>query len=273
MRLRVRAALLCGLLVAGPAGAASDGALVLDGPLTQGALVRGHTAPGARVRFAGRELRVSPGGDFVIGFGRDAPARVRLELRLPDGESLVRELEVASRRYHVERIDGLPPSKVSPSPEELARIREESALIKAARQRDSALDAFLETFRWPLKGRISGVYGSQRILNGEPRRPHSGVDIAAPAGSEVRAPAGGVVSLAHPGMFFTGKTVMIDHGHGLSSIFAHLSRIRVKAGQRVRQGEVIGEVGATGRVTGPHLHWGLSLFGTRLDPALAAGAQ
>ena len=176
------------------------------------------------------------------------------------------------REYRIQRIDGLPPGKVTPrSKEDLARIRREVAMVKRARLTDDARTDFLGGFRWPIKGPISGVYGSQRILNGEPRQPHYGVDIAVPTGTKALAPAAGVVTLAHPDMFFSGGTLIVDHGHGLSSAFLHLSRILVKKGQRVAQGQPIAEVGATGRVTGPHLDWRINLFGRRIDPELLVG--
>ena len=144
-------------------------------------------------------------------------------------------------------------------------------MVKKARTIDDPRADFLSGFRWPIKGRISGVYGSQRILNGEPRRPHFGIDIAAPTGTKVGAPADGVVTMVHPDMFFSGGTMIVDHGHGLSSAFLHLSRILVEKGDRVVQGQTIAEVGSTGRSTGPHLDWRINLFDRRLDPSLLVG--
>jgi murein DD-endopeptidase MepM/ murein hydrolase activator NlpD len=155
----------------------------------------------------------------------------------------------------------------------LARIHRESASIKEARAKDDARTDFLKGFIWPAKGRITGVYGSQRILNGEPRRPHYGLDIAAPVGTLVVAPASGIVTLTTPNMFYSGGTLILDHGHGLSSTFIHLHRILVKEGQYVRQGDVIAEIGATGRVTGAHLDWRINLFKRRLDPQLILKAM
>jgi murein DD-endopeptidase MepM/ murein hydrolase activator NlpD len=223
------------------------------------------------VRLDGRAVRVSPAGIFLIGFGRDAPTEARLELRWPDGSGEARTLDIARRTYQIQRIDGLPPRLVTPRPEDLARIRREAALVRQVRRRDEPRTDFLDGFVWPVNGRISGVYGSQRVLNGEPRRPHFGVDIAAPPGTPVKAPAAGVVSLAHPDMFYTGATLILDHGHGLSSAFLHLRDILVRQGQRVGRGEPIGTVGASGRATGPHLDWRVNWFDTRLDPALLAG--
>jgi murein DD-endopeptidase MepM/ murein hydrolase activator NlpD len=246
-------------------------AVSLEGELTQGALVVGQAPAGARVALDGEAVRVAEDGHFLLGFARDAAATAELRVEYPDGRSERRTLAIAPREYDIQRIDGLPQRKVTPKPEDLARIRADSAAVALARKRDDARTDFLSGWRWPVHGRISGVYGSQRILNGNPRRPHFGVDIAAPEGTPVAAPADGVVSLLHPDMFYSGVTLLIDHGHGLSTAYLHLRRAVVEEGQRVRQGEVIGEVGATGRATGPHLHWGMNLFKTRLDPSTLVG--
>jgi murein DD-endopeptidase MepM/ murein hydrolase activator NlpD len=256
-------------LVGGAAAAASQ--LELEGAFIQGGLVRGQVPPGSEVRFAGRRLHLDPAGRFLFGFGRDEATGESLVVRYPDGSRVERWLEIARHDYRIERVDGLPPREVSPSAEDLVRIRADARLIKAARERDSAEPAIAPAFVWPVAGRISGVYGSQRILNGEPRAPHRGVDIAAPAGTTVGAMAAGVVSVAAPDMYFTGNTVMIDHGYGLHSVYAHLSALLVRVGQAVRQGEPVGRVGATGRATGPHLHWGVYWFDQALDPALLVG--
>ena len=250
---------------------AADSGVQLDGPRVQGGLVRGRVPPGSTVLFEGEPVRVSGGGWFLIGFGRDAPPKAVLSVTFPDGRTQRYGLAVKPRKYNIQRIDGLPPSKVTPSKEDLKRIRREVALVKGARKIDDPRTDFLGGFRWPVKGRISGVYGSQRILNGEPRQPHYGIDIAAPKGTRVVAPAAGVVTLVHRDMYFSGGTMMVDHGHGLQSAFLHLSRILVKKGQRVRQGQAIAEVGSTGRSTGPHLDWRVNLFGRRLDAALLVG--
>jgi murein DD-endopeptidase MepM/ murein hydrolase activator NlpD len=252
-------------------GIAAAQPLQLEGDLVQGGLVRGLVPPGSAVRFAGRALRVDPEGRFLIGFGRDEASGATLTVRYPDGSELTRRLEIARHEYQIERIDGLPPPQISPSAEDLVRIAAEGRLIAAARARDSGEPGVAGKFAWPATGRISGVYGSQRILNGEPRSPHRGVDIAAPEGSPVGAMADGVISLAVPAMFFTGGTVMIDHGYGLHSIYAHLSEVAVAVGQAIGRGEPIGRVGATGRATGPHLHWGVFWFERALDPALLVG--
>lgn len=242
--------------------------LQLSGSLMQGGLVFGRVSPGARIFYGDQPIKLTDDGQFILGFGRDAAARQSLTLIDPWGQVTTRDLEIAQREYRIERIDGISKKMMEPSAAELRRIKREAAQAKLARGHDTELRHFRDSFIWPVSGRISGVYGSQRIFNGEPRRPHFGIDIAAPNGTPVKAPAGGTVRLAHKGMFFSGKTLIIDHGHGLSSSFLHLDSILVGVGQQVVQGEKIATVGATGRVTGPHLDWRLNWFGTRLDPAL-----
>ncbi|RZO84140.1 MAG: M23 family metallopeptidase [Oceanococcus sp.] len=261
-----RLATLCLLWLASLAAAAEP--VELRGPLMQGGLIIGQAPAGSQVRLDGQALRVSPQGNFVFGLGRDHPAQIELRVVLPDGAQWQRRLNIASRSYQVQRIDGLPPSKVSPDAEALKRIRAEGAQVAGARKTDAARVDFLQDFVWPSVGPISGVYGSQRILNGQPRRPHYGVDVAAPTGTPVVAPAAGVVTLAHPDMYYSGGTLIVDHGHGVSSSFLHLSRIDVEVGQRVEQGQKIAEIGATGRVTGAHLDWRMNWFKQRIDPAL-----
>ena len=242
--------------------------LHLEGQLIQGGVMRGQAAPGSAVWLDGQALRVSTDGRFVFGFGRDAAKRAELVVRPPEGRAERRALEVAQRRYKVERVNGLARREVTPGKEDLARIEAEAQLIGAAQRHDSDGFGFTQKMALPVVGRISGVYGSQRILNGAPRAPHRGLDIAAPPGTPVGAMASGVVSLAEADMYFTGGTVMIDHGHGLHSIYAHLRDVLVEAGQDVAQGAVLGTVGSTGRAAGPHLHWGVYWFGQAVDPAL-----
>jgi murein DD-endopeptidase MepM/ murein hydrolase activator NlpD len=246
-------------------------ALHLEGDFKQGGLIHGRVPPGSEVSFAGRMLRLSDDGRFVIGFGRNSDSVGTLSVSYPDGTREQRRIEIETRDYRIQRIDGLPPRQVTPSEEDLAQIRRDSRLIGAARRRDTSLPGFAERAIWPVLGPISGVFGSQRILNGEPRSPHRGVDIAAPAGTPVQVMASGVVSLAETGMYFTGGTVMVDHGHGVHSIYVHLSDVRVTTGQRLEQGDTLGTVGATGRATGPHLHWGVYWFERAVDPALLVG--
>lgn len=247
--------------------------LELEGRFAQGSIVFGRTDPGASVYFADREVRVSPEGVFVIGFGRDADASERLVVEGPDGERIERNLGIERRDYDIQRIDGVPPETVSPPEEAMERIREEVELVREARGRDDPRTDFLDDFIWPVTGRITGVYGSQRVYNGEPRRPHYGIDIAASAGTPVQAPAGGIVTVAHEDMYFSGGTLLLDHGHGLSSAFLHLQSLAVAVGDRVERGDTIGTVGAGGRATGAHLDWRINWFQRRLDPRELVGAM
>lgn len=258
-------ALLLALLAVVPAAHAETR---LDGNLTQGGLVIGRTDPGSTVVLDGRTVRVGPDGVFVLGFHRDAPATAELTVTAPDGKAERRILAIAPREFAIQRIDGLPPKMVTPPPEVLERIRRENAEIAALRKVDNPEPMFRTGFVWPATGRISGVYGSQRILNGEPKQPHYGVDIAAPVGTPIRAPADGVVVLAADDLYYTGGTVILDHGHGLSSAFLHMSAVTVKVGDRLRQGDMLGKLGATGRATGPHLDWRMNWFDSRIDPQL-----
>lgn len=250
-------------IVAAPARAD----VTFDRELVQGGLAIARSAPGTTVALDGRPLRVAPDGRFLIGFARDATA-AKLSLTYSDGRQETRTLIPRKREWRIQRVDGLPQRTVTPNEAELQRIRSDAALVAEIRKRDTAEPLFGSGFIWPVVGPISGVYGSQRILNGEPRAPHYGVDIAAPTGTPVVAAADGIVGLAHEDLFLTGQTLILDHGFGLNTVYYHLSAITVTAGQRVKQGETIGRVGATGRATGPHLHWGMNLFDIRLDPAL-----
>ena len=258
--------LLTTLLLLAPGLAAAKSWTLLRGDWQQGALLIGKTTPGAKVRFDGRALLLDSQGRFVFGIDRDAPDQATLDIQLPGQAPVVEHHKIAKRNWSVQRIEGLPPSKVNPPPEVDARIVAESKKIKAALARDSQLDDFAQPFHWPATGRISGVFGSQRILNGVPKQPHYGLDVAVPTGTPVRAPLGGVVSLAERDLYFTGGTLIIDHGHGVSSIMVHLSKLLVQVGDPVRQGEVVAESGMTGRATGPHLHWGVYWFDSHLDP-------
>ena len=247
---------------------AADCAVELPASATQGGLVAGRVARGCKVEFAGRSLRLAADGGFVFGLGRDAPPSVDVTVRDPGGRATVRSLAVAPRKWQVERVDGVPQSTVTPAPDIAARIAREQARVMQARLRDDAREDFRAGFAWPAQGRISGVYGSQRILNGTPKDPHYGLDIAAATGTPALAPAAGIVSFAAPDLYLTGGTVVIDHGHGLSSTFIHLSRVEVRVGERVAQGQRFGAIGMTGRASGPHLHWGMNWFDVRLDPGL-----
>jgi murein DD-endopeptidase MepM/ murein hydrolase activator NlpD len=264
-------AIVLGLVALLFAGSASAHDLNLTGPLIQGGLIQGATEPGAEVLFNGRAVRVSEAGLFLIGFGRDDTGPFDLEVRHPDGGVTRRSMVIEARQYDIQRIDGLPQNMVSPDAATVARIQREGAAIAAARAIDTAEPLFASGFLWPAIGPISGVYGSQRILNGEPKQPHFGVDVANPTGSPVTAPADGIVVLAENDLFYTGGTVMLDHGHGLTTAFLHMSSVTVRLNQRVAQGDLIGRIGATGRVTGAHLDWRVNLFKTRLDPQLLVG--
>lgn len=244
------------------------GELSLEGPLEQGAMVVGRVPAGSQVSLDGAPVRVSAGGIFVAGLDRDAAPTTRIDVVYPDGGVDHRILEIEQRDYPTQRIDGLPAEQVTPGPEVLERIRTEQAMIDEARAVDDPRTDFTAAFIQPVEGRVTGVFGSQRILNGKPRRPHYGVDYAAGTGTPIKAPAPGRVTLAHEDMYFSGGTIILDHGHGISSVFIHLSRLDAVVGQRVEQGEIIGAVGATGRATGPHLHWGVNWFDKRLDPQL-----
>jgi len=238
----------------------------LEGEAIQGGLMFGHCSPGCNVTLDGHEILVSSEGRFVIGFDRDESGERTLQVREGDGSEHVTALAVAARDYDIERVDGLPPETVTPDPEALERIRREAEMVASARARRDARADYESGFAWPASGRISGVYGSQRILNGEPRRPHYGLDIAVPTGTPVQAPADGIVTLAYDDMYFSGGTLVLDHGQGLSSSFLHLSRILVETGTTVHQGDVIAEVGSTGRASGPHLDWRMNWLDRRVDP-------
>jgi murein DD-endopeptidase MepM/ murein hydrolase activator NlpD len=245
--------------------------LALPPQVKQGALVVGQSAPEAEIWLGERRLRVDQAGRFVFGVGRDQTTPLEVRWRQPNGSIDTMAIAVERREWRTERVDGVPQATVTPPPAIAERIAREQATVAAARLRDDDRSDFAHPFSWPTRGRISGVFGSQRIYNGEPRSPHSGLDVAAASGTPLRAPAAGVVSLAESDLYLTGGTVLIDHGHGVSSVFLHLSRIDVSVGQRIEQGDVFGAVGATGRATGPHMHWGLNWFDVRLDPALLEG--
>jgi hypothetical protein len=255
------------VLLGGPAVANEPPAgLSWQGDFSQGGLVIGEAESGILIKLGERVVPVARNGRFVFGFGRDEPATVPLTASYDGGKGTLVLLRVAPRTYDIQRIDGLPPAQVTPPPALLERIRRENAQIAAVRQRNTPLQDFMQGWIWPAQGPISGVYGSQRILNGEPRQPHYGIDIAAPTGSPVVATTDGEVTLAEKDIYYTGGTVIIDHGMGINAAYSHLQTVTVTVGQRVRQGQQIGTVGATGRATGPHLDWRLNWFDVRLDP-------
>lgn len=270
--MRLALALLPGLLALSAAHA-SDRRTELPETIQQGQLVFGQTAAGNRVDLDGREVRVDGEGRFVFGVGRDEAGPLPLRIIWFDGAVEHVNLKVAPREWPIERVTGVPQATVTPPPEIAARIAREQAQVARARELDDDRQDWSTGFIWPLRGRVSGVYGSQRIYNGTPRAFHSGLDVATPAGTPIRAPAAGKVTFAAPDLYLTGGTVLIDHGHGVSSNFLHLSRIDVAVGERVEQGQVIGAVGATGRATGPHMHWGMNWFDVRIDPQSLVDGQ
>ncbi|MEH6585686.1 MAG: M23 family metallopeptidase [Halioglobus sp.] len=242
----------------------------LEGKLIQGGLIWGEVPAGSRVTLDGEALDVLEDGTFFAGIGRDAPATA--ELAVAGALSCNETLRIRSREYRISRVEGVPQETVTPSAEHLERIKRERAIVGAAKgqrlQRPDLLQQALAGFEWPATGRISGVYGSQRVYNGTPKSPHYGVDVAVPTGTPVHAPTAGVITLAESDLFYSGGTVILDHGYGLSSSFLHMSKVQVTVGQEIRTGDLIGEVGATGRATGPHLDWRMSWRSERVDPQL-----
>jgi len=234
----------------------------------QGSMIIAQLNGEGDVYFKEKKLDKTSQGLVVFGVGRDEKNTIELEIRTVNKQQTL-VVPISLRQWKVERVDGLPPSKVTPkSKQTLERISREAKQVRTARNTKTLLDNFSSSFIMPAKGRISGVYGSQRVLNGEPKRPHFGLDIANKTGTPVIAPSDGKVLLAHPDMFYSGGTLVIDHGFGISSTYIHLSSIDVKVGQQVKQGDLIAKIGASGRATGPHLDWRLNWFQTRLDPYL-----
>ena len=251
-----------------PAADSGDTRVVFPASVQQGAMVIGKVPAGASVRYGARTLRATAYGSVVFGIGREQAAPVEVEVIDAQGRSQRVSIAVTPRDWPIEQINGVPPKTVNPPPEIAERIRREQALVTAARDRDDERADFAQAFVWPVRGRISGRFGNQRVYNGQPGSAHSGMDIAAASGTPVLAPAAGVVTFAAPDLYLTGGTLLLDHGHGISSNFLHLSRLDVKVGDRIAQGQVVGAVGATGRATGPHLHWGMNWFDVRIDPLL-----
>lgn len=268
-RLRAFACVL-GLMSAAVATAqdAADTRIAFPASVSQGALVFGKIPAGSQVEYAGRTLRPTPYGTVVFGVERQARGPLHPVVVRADGTRVAESIQVTARDWPLEHVNGVPPKTVNPPPAIAERIRREQARVTAARTRDDDRADFAAPFAWPVKGRISGRFGSGRVYNGQPGAGHSGMDIAVPTGTPVKAPAAGVVTFADADLYLTGGTILLDHGHGVSSNFLHLSKIDVKVGDRVLQGQVIGAVGATGRATGPHLHWGMSWFDVRVDPLL-----
>ena len=239
----------------------------LEGNFIQGGLVKGKIDNNVSVRFKERLLRKTSKGFFVIGFGRDHPKIANLSIKI-NQNWISKTLNIKKRIYKTQMINGLEKKMVTPPKSFYDRIIKENKAIKNIRNLDSDIDFIFQEFNWPAKGIISGVFGSQRILNGKPKRPHYGIDIAAKKGTSVFAPIESIVRMAEKDLYYTGGTIMLDHGHGVTSVYSHLSLINVNVGDKVKKGQKIGEIGSTGRSTGPHLDWRINWFSQRLDPAL-----
>jgi len=263
---------LCALPLAVLAEAPPSSPLQIEGDVAQGGFLRGTVPPGTRVRSNGSEVPVTSSGAFVIPIARDAAPWLTVTAFFADGTSDQRKLTVATRAWDIQRIDGLPQNQVTPSQSDLIAIREEQKKIADSRAKIRDSDAFMQSFLWPVVGTITGIYGSQRILNGEPRAPHLGIDIAAAEGTPIKAPADGVVTLATRNLFFNGNLVILDHGLGVTTAFAHLAQIRVISGQTVHRGDIIGTLGKSGRTTGPNLHFGVNVRGVGVDPGPILGS-
>lgn len=258
---------LCVMLMAGQSAIALD---IYNGHATQGGMVIIQTDPQAELTIDNQPLAVAKNGLAVIGFHRDDDAPVTLMARYPDGHRETLTLTPATRQFKEQRIDGLPQNMVTPPQDVLDRIARDRKAVSDARAVISDLTGWQQDFIWPSHGIITGIYGSRRILNGQPRAPHYGIDIAADTGTPVKAPADGIITMVDD-LYFTGTTIIMDHGHGISSTFLHLEKAHISVGRFVKQGDIIGEVGSSGRSTGAHLDWRINWFSKRLDPALLAG--
>ncbi|MDG1819971.1 MAG: M23 family metallopeptidase [Porticoccaceae bacterium] len=252
--------------------AATESAIVWQGSWQQGGLLLGQIKPDYHISVAGEPIKTTADGRFLFGLGRNAQGSSTFLVSGPNGTVVEEHYPVVTRDFKIQRIEGVPQSTVTPPAEQLQRIKSDSALVREARREVTDKTDFIEGFVKPLQGPKTGVYGSQRFYNGVPKSPHYGVDYAAPTGTEVKAPAAGIVRLAHRDLFYSGGTLIIDHGHGLSSSFLHLSDILVTEGSRVERGDAIAKVGATGRATGPHLDWRMNWRNVRVDPELVLQA-
>jgi murein DD-endopeptidase MepM/ murein hydrolase activator NlpD len=241
--------------------------------LTQATLTTVQVTPGSRLSLGGRSVPVTPQGVALLAVGQFETAPVTLQVTPPDGRTTTRRLPIVRRTWQVQKITGLPQNMVSPPPALQQRINRENARLARLRLQHTPAAGFLSGFQAPASGRISGVFGSHRVLNGQPRNAHRGVDFAGPVGAPIYAAGDGRVILAARDMYLTGQTVLIDHGHTLSTVYVHLSETLVQEGQQVTKGEMIGRIGATGRATGPHLHWGATLGDVHIDPLTLLNAR
>jgi murein DD-endopeptidase MepM/ murein hydrolase activator NlpD len=244
-------------------------AVEFDGKFIQGHFIIGKTDPNSKIKIGKKQVKVSKDGYFAFGLDRDRKYDVVITIE-KDGVKKKIIKKVQKRKYNIQRIDGLDEKQVTPPEEVYERIKSENKLIAEARAIETDLDFFKDKFIIPVDDAIiTGVYGSQRILNGKPKWPHYGLDFAQKEGTPVKAMLDGIVTLAESDLYYTGGTLIFDHGHGISTLYMHMQKIFVKKGQKIKQGEVIGTIGSTGRATGPHLDIRLNWFGTRLDPATA----
>ena len=245
---------------------ATSSRVTLSGTMEQGSLIVGRTEPRARVLFDGDPLHVSPEGLFACGLEWNRTEAAHISVQFADGTSESHEIAPVVRTYNVQHVNGLPPNTVTPPADVLERIHREAEMIGDARRKDSDAVWFAEPFDWPAPGIMSGVFGSQRIDNGQPMSPHMGVDMANIEGTPIHAPANATVSISDA-YYLDGGFTLLDHGHGVSTSYLHQSKRLVKPGDVILRGQVIGLIGMTGRATGPHLHWAMNWFQVKLDPS------
>jgi len=244
-----------------------DKNIILNGNFIQGGLVYGKSIPKTSIKFMKRFIFQDSDNKFVFGMGRDYPETAVLEIKYNNDIRKI-NIKIKKQVYKIQKIKGLPKKMVTPPESVYKRIIRENKEIAKVRALNSKINYIFQDFIWPVQGIITGVFGSQRILNGKPRRPHYGIDIAASKGTNILAPTDSIVRMAEDNLYFTGGTIMLDHGHGVTSVYSHLSKLLVQKNQKIKKGHVIGHVGSTGRSTGPHLDWRINWFDQRLDPSL-----
>ena len=241
--------------------------ITLSGNFIQGGLIKGKAFPNANIKFLDKNIFLDEKNRFVFGFGRDFENKAIISITYKK-KLITKSLSIEKQNYKIQRIEGLPKRMVTPPESVYKRIISENKEIAKVRKLNSNVSFIFQNFVWPLKGIITGVFGSQRVLNGKPKRPHYGIDIAAKEGTEIIAPLDSIVRMAEKDLYYTGGTIMLDHGHGVTSVYSHLSKILVKVNENIKKGDIIGLVGSTGRSTGPHLDWRINWFEQRLDPSL-----